>query len=319
MPGPCELCGRPRTLSRSASQATSRSALGLIRSAVTEPPVTFERVLVERRGEQRAPRGEPGPGEVGVARGVRRALQVDRLAPCRASTAAASVIRRWARRPSGSAAGSSGASAGHQIATGESGSSSGSTTDSACLTTSPLSRIRAVSPVQPSPVPTWALTCGGAAGVAEDHAEHPRRVLVRGLAGDLHRLVGAVLVDDDDQGHHHAHRRAAGARVRALTNSAAIPAALVSVSSIMCARVHGRLQTRPSRASIASARLRPPAAARRTAPACPCSPSGRGSGRGSARTARPPRGGGTAAGRRGVRRGSAARRPPALDSVNEPP
>ena len=39
-------------------------------------------------------------------------------------------------------------------------------------------------------------------------------------------------------------------------------------------------------------------------------PSSRGSGRGSARTARPPRGAGTAAGRPAARRGSAARRPP---------
>ena len=68
---------------------------------------------------------------------------------------AASVMRRWARAPSGSAAGSSGGSAGHQHATGESGSSSGSTTESQCLTTSPLSRISAVSP---APVPTWAFT-----------------------------------------------------------------------------------------------------------------------------------------------------------------
>ena len=41
MPGPFEPLRSTRTLSRSASQATSRSALGLIRSAVTEPPVTL--------------------------------------------------------------------------------------------------------------------------------------------------------------------------------------------------------------------------------------------------------------------------------------
>ncbi len=61
------------------------------------------------------------------------------------------------------------------MATGESGSSSGSTTDSACLTTSPLSRIRAVSPPQPSPVPTWALTCGLAAARRRGSRRAPGR------------------------------------------------------------------------------------------------------------------------------------------------
>ena len=79
MPGPCELCRSTSTLSRSASQATSRSALGLIRSAVTEADVHLLRVLVERGGEQRPPRRDPGPGQVGVALGVRRALLAERL------------------------------------------------------------------------------------------------------------------------------------------------------------------------------------------------------------------------------------------------
>ena len=42
-----------------------------------------------------------------------------------------SVIRRWASAPSGSLAGTSGASTGHQTTTGASGSSSGRTTESA--------------------------------------------------------------------------------------------------------------------------------------------------------------------------------------------
>ena len=41
MPGPLEFFRSTSTLSRSLSQATSRSALGLIRSAVTEAAVTF--------------------------------------------------------------------------------------------------------------------------------------------------------------------------------------------------------------------------------------------------------------------------------------
>ena len=70
------------------------------------------------------------------------------------------MIRRVPRRPSGSFAGSSGALPGHQTATGESGSSSGSTTEAGCLVTSPESRICARSPETPEPMPTWASTRG---------------------------------------------------------------------------------------------------------------------------------------------------------------
>jgi hypothetical protein len=51
---------------------------------------------------------------------------------------------------------------------------------------------------------------GGAAGVAQDHPEGARRVLVGGHPGRAHRLVGVLLVGDHDQGQHHAHRGAAG-------------------------------------------------------------------------------------------------------------
>ena len=246
----------------------------------------LERVLVERGGEQRAPRRDPGPGEVGVARVVRRALAVDRLALAAGGRGGVGDPALRERARAGRSPGPPGGSVGHQIATGESGSSSGSTTDSACLTTSPLSRISAVSPVQPSPVPTWALTCGAAAGVAEDHAEHPRRVLVRGLPGDSHRVGGVVLVDDDDQGHHHAHRRAAGAepgarRTRRRSRRRWCRSARSSECSVAD---HGRLQTRPSRASIASADGRPPGAGLVRLGLALASPSGRGSGRGSARS-----------------------------------
>ena len=115
MPGPREFLRSMRTLSRSDSQATSSSALGLIRSAVDRAAGDLRLVLVESGGEQRAPRRDPGPGQVGVAGGVRRALEVDRPSPCRGTAAAASVIRRCASRPSGSVAGSSGASEGHHI------------------------------------------------------------------------------------------------------------------------------------------------------------------------------------------------------------
>ena len=41
IPGPCEVARAAFTLSRSASQAASRSALGLIRSAVTVADLTL--------------------------------------------------------------------------------------------------------------------------------------------------------------------------------------------------------------------------------------------------------------------------------------
>ncbi|MGX1245383.1 hypothetical protein RKD46_006487 [Streptomyces pseudovenezuelae] len=63
------------------------------------------------------------------------------------------MTRRWASAPSGSPAGSSGASTGHQTTTGASGSSRGRTTDWAWSTTSPYSRRTTVSPV-PASAPT---------------------------------------------------------------------------------------------------------------------------------------------------------------------
>ena len=83
MPGPVESCRATLTLRRSASQLASRSALGLIRSAVTDADGHGRAVLVEGRGEQRAPGRQAGPGQVGVARCVRQAQRVHGLAACR--------------------------------------------------------------------------------------------------------------------------------------------------------------------------------------------------------------------------------------------
>jgi hypothetical protein len=64
---------------------------------------------------------------------------------------AASVIRRPARTPSGSSHGTSGASPGHQVTTGASGSSSGRTTLSAWPASLPCSRSSSTSPGPASP------------------------------------------------------------------------------------------------------------------------------------------------------------------------
>src|SRR6478735_9151491 len=141
-------------------------------------------------------------------------------------------MRRWASAPSGSAAGSSGGWQGHQIATGESGSSSGSTTDSACLTTSPRSRISAVSPDQPAPVPTWALICAAPrpspritpstrAGCSWEAARAACMALSASSSSTTMINVITIPIAGEP------------ARDRARVNSAAIWDALVSMSSII--------------------------------------------------------------------------------------
>ena len=145
---------------------------------------------------------------------------------------ALSVIRRCASAPSGSAAGSSGASVGHHATTGESGSSSGRTTDSGCRVTSPLRRISAVSPLQPAPMPTWAstlprprpspmITPSTRAGCSW---EASRATRIASSAWSSSTTTTNVIT-----------MPIAGlpARVRARTNSAAIAEEVVSLSSIM--------------------------------------------------------------------------------------
>ena len=175
------------------------------------------------------------------------------------------MIRRWASAPERVARpGPPGGSAGHQIATGESGSSSGSTTDSGCLTTSPFSRISAVSPVQPSPVPTWALICGRAAGVAEDHARAPAPGARARPGGRPASRPGAPSSSTTiDQRHHHAHAPGCRPGSGRPTNSAAIPEALVSISSIIASLREVMVVSRRGRRGPAS-RPRTPAPRCRT-------------------------------------------------------
>ena len=98
------LAARPATFSRSPSQAPSRSALGLIRSAVTDAPVTLSwcwssaAASSARHGVIRVQARSVLP-LVYDAHCVWIALPLPRLAP------AASVIRRCASAPSGSCGG----------------------------------------------------------------------------------------------------------------------------------------------------------------------------------------------------------------------
>ena len=209
IPGPFELWRDTFTLRRSASHVTSRSALGLIRSAVTDAEVTAVSYWS---------RAEASSARQGVSRVQARSVlpgEYDEHSVCMACclprvTAEASVMRRWAREPSGSAAGSSGALRGppdrhrgvgqqerqhdrvgvldHLATQPDQGGLAGPAGEGADL----------------------GVDVGGSAGVAEDDAERARGMLVGGHPGRGHRLVGVLLVDDHDQGQHHAHGRAAG-------------------------------------------------------------------------------------------------------------
>jgi hypothetical protein len=107
--------------------------------------------LVEGGGQHRAPRGDPGPGQVGVARLVALGPGPQLVDGLLGRVAVGDPA--LARAPSGSFAGSRGASTDHQTTTGASGSSSGRTTDWAWSETSPYSRRTTVSPV-PASAPT---------------------------------------------------------------------------------------------------------------------------------------------------------------------
>src|SRR6478609_1836344 len=111
MPGPDEFLRATSTLRRSPSQAPRSSALGLIRSAVTDTPVTLKwcwssaAANSARHGVIRVQARSVLPF-VYDAHWVWIALPLPRLAP------AASVIRRCARAPRGSWAVSVGGSVG---------------------------------------------------------------------------------------------------------------------------------------------------------------------------------------------------------------
>src|SRR5216684_2249786 len=82
-----------------------------------------------------------------------------------ASLAAASVTRRWATAPSASARGERGASSGHQVTTGTSGTSSGAATESACWPSGPYMRSKIISPGPVSPTRISASSRDSALGL----------------------------------------------------------------------------------------------------------------------------------------------------------
>src|SRR3954471_15746367 len=142
-------------------------------------------------------------------------------------------------RPSGSLPGSRGACPGHQTTTGESGSRSGRTTDSGCLVTSPVSRIRARSPEAPEPIPTLASTCEAPrrsprttprirAGCS---CEAVRATAMASSASSLSATTTSVMIIP---------MAGLPERRRARTNSAAMALELVSVRSIISAPPRGR-------------------------------------------------------------------------------
>ena len=98
-----------------------------------------------RHGVIRVQDRSVSPGEYWPARA--------RSQPTGSSAAAASVIRRPASEPSGSAPGSGGGAPNHHVTTGLSGASSGSTTDSAWSPSCPYTRS-----TTDSPAPRWPPT-----------------------------------------------------------------------------------------------------------------------------------------------------------------
>ena len=70
MPGPSDSATSHRHAEPLRQPGRQQRALGLPASASTTPPVTLPTRLVEGGGQQGAPRRQPGPGQVGVARRV---------------------------------------------------------------------------------------------------------------------------------------------------------------------------------------------------------------------------------------------------------
>ena len=158
-------------------------------------------------------------------------------------------MRRWASAPTGSSDGTSGALPGHHTTTGASGTSSGSTTDSVWCARGPRSRSSTTSP-RPSLPPTVmdASSCGLprpgrgiAARIRQGCSRAARTAQLDGVG--LGGLVG-----DDHEGEHPPDR--AGALREPLRADARRDRAR---RGVLQHDRHGRLQTRPSRASISSA------------------------------------------------------------------
>ena len=210
----------------------------------------LERRLVERGGEQPAPQGDPGPGQVGVARACRcLAARVERRARVLGLGGVGdAALGHRADRVLGQVR--RGRRVGHQATTGESGSSSGMTTLRPCSVSG------AVEPQHDDLAragvtadPDLGVDPRLAALVADDDGDDAARVLAAGVVGGLDGLLGVLLVDDDEQGQHAAegHRPGVLAQGDQLLADRRRCVVLGQVDD------HGILQTRPSRRIISSA------------------------------------------------------------------
>ena len=144
IPGPAEGLRVTETFSLLSSQAAMRLAGALLRG----PTTVADRIRIgywskaavssARHKVSRVQVRSVSPGEWWMARTSSALMGSELLA--------ASVMRRSASCPRTSSPGVSGALLGHHMTTGESGSSIGRTTDSACSRTSPDSRSTMTSP-----------------------------------------------------------------------------------------------------------------------------------------------------------------------------
>ena len=151
MPGPRLWCTSTGTPSPCCSHEARSTPEGLERCALTLALVIVANgwssadAIRARQGVMRVQARSVSPAAYDARR--RSSARMGRAA------SAASVMRRWARRPTGSSATSSGAVPGHHTTTGASGTSSGSTTDDTWCESGPRSRSSASSP-SPSEPPT---------------------------------------------------------------------------------------------------------------------------------------------------------------------
>ncbi len=208
--------------------------------------------LVQGRGEHRAPRGQPGPGEVGVAGRVRAGaglkirqrclggVQVGDPPLCqRAQRVLGGVLRRVHRPPHDDRGVRQQQRQHHRV--GVVGHLAVHAQDDGLAGTG-------VGAHPEFGVEVGAGAVARGAGVPLDDDQRARGVLVRGLLGRLDRVVGVLLVRDDDHRQDHAHGRRAD-------RAAALHQRLVDLACRGVGQVdlHGLRQLRPSRASISSA------------------------------------------------------------------
>ena len=175
------------------------------------------------------------------------------------------MSRRRVSWASSSAAWSCGALPGHQITTGESGSSSGRTTDAGWSATAPRIRITTTSPGVPSPICTSASRPACRPPLVttsriRDGCSRPAAMLASSASANSDSSQTTIRVSTMPSDGLPAVRRArsSSAEIWAelVSSSVMIMTVLAARAGARCARAdpcHGRRQVKPSRASIASA------------------------------------------------------------------